>query len=122
MSWLTKLLRGEDPPMLSASGAGVPTGAPAAGAAPTGTPLTGAALRARAAAFPLTKFREGYDAGEVDEFLERVAAALDGTGAPLDPTAVLNQRFQATKFREGYDQDAVDDLLDQVVVSLRVRD
>jgi DivIVA domain-containing protein len=116
MSWLTRLLRGEDAPLLTASGTtAVP--APAPGAAP----LTGAALRARVSAIPRTKFREGYDLGHVDAFVAQVAAALDGTGAPMTPADVLNARFKATKFAEGYDQDAIDDLLDEVVVTLRAR-
>ncbi len=119
MSWLTKLLRGPDAPMLSATSG---TAADGRGGAPgRGAELTGAQLRARLAATPVTKFREGYDQGEVEEFAERAAAALDGVDGSLAPEDVLNQRFQATKFREGYDQDAIDDLLDEVVVALRAR-
>lgn len=100
--------------------------APAA-TAPLPTPVGGdatggALLRAQVASIHRTKFREGYDIAEVDAFVERAAAALDGTGPALTPSEVLNEKFHATTFREGYDQDAVDDLLDQVVLSLRVRD
>lgn len=119
MSWLTRLLRGEDAPLLTASG---PTASVPTPAGPASGPLSGAALRARVAAVPRTKFREGYDIDQVDAFVERAAAALDGTGALVAPADVLNARFKATKFAEGYDQDAVDDLLDQVVLSLRARD
>lgn len=151
MSWLTRLLRGEDAPMLTASGPmSAPGVVPAPGVAPasevvpgpgsgpgvvpapasgstgpaSGAALTGATLRARAAAIHHTKFREGYDIPEVDAFLKRAAAALDGTGtgAALTAADVLNVKFHPTKFREGYDQDVVDDLLDEVVLALRVRD
>jgi len=117
VSWLTKLLRGSDAPMLSATSATAPRDRGGA----RGSGLTGAQLRARLAATPVTTFREGYDQGEVEEFAERAAAALDGVDGSLAPEDVLNQRFQATKFREGYDQDAIDDLLDEVVVALRAR-
>lgn len=124
MSWLTKLLRGPDAPMLSATSGTAPgepsSGAPA-GAPSRGSGLTGAQLRARLATTPVTTFREGYDKSEVEGFAERAAAALDGVDGSLAPEDVLNQRFQATKFREGYDQDAIDDLLDEVVVALRAR-
>ncbi|GIG29523.1 DivIVA domain-containing protein [Cellulomonas marina] len=80
----------------------------------------------RAARFAATKFREGYDQDEVDELLDRAAAALDvvAAGGVPDLTAdeVLSAKFQATKFREGYDQDEVDDFLDRVVAALRVVD
>jgi len=76
------------------------------------------------AKFAPTKWREGYDQREVDDFLDRVRATLAGyeAGRPVDPLTpedVTLARFQPTKFREGYRQDEVDDLLDRVVVALR---
>ena len=83
--------------------------------------LTGAEVRA--ARFQATKFREGYDQAEVDDLLDRLAAALDdaAAGRPAGLTAddVLAARFQSTKYREGYDQDEVDDFLDEAVRALR---
>ncbi|WP_129336574.1 DivIVA domain-containing protein [Cellulomonas endophytica] len=80
----------------------------------------------RAVRFHATKFREGYDQDEVDDFLDLVVAALEAADAGEVPglTAddVLNHMFQATKFREGYDQDEVDDFLDRVVLALRVHE
>lgn len=82
--------------------------------------------------FQATKFREGYDQDEVDDFLDEVAeelrrrwAVLEGEASAseqwsgLSPSDVVNKRFQATKFREGYDQDEVDNFLDQAVETLR---
>jgi DivIVA domain-containing protein len=74
--------------------------------------------------FAPTKWREGYDQREVDDFLDRVRATLAGyeAGRPVDPLTpedVTLARFQPTKFREGYRQDEVDDFLDRVVVALR---
>lgn len=91
--------------------------------------------------FNATKFREGYDQENVDDFLDEVVAELrriheenenlklhkenkPGSLAPistpiLTPEAVVNKRFKPTKFREGYDQDELDDFLDEVVVTLR---
>ncbi|NTW42025.1 MAG: DivIVA domain-containing protein [Cellulomonadaceae bacterium] len=74
--------------------------------------------------FAATKFREGYDQDEVDDFLDRVTTTLmhlEGgapTPRPVTAAEVLSARFQATKFREGYDQQAVDAFLDVVAARL----
>lgn len=141
-----RILRGDDPEVLSATPPGQPSrpagtaGAVAApdwppawpDAAPTGRPDTGVAgggsgaggqLRARLAAVPRTSFRPGYDIADVDAFVERAAAALDahaaGRPGPVTADEVLNVRFRSTSFRPGYDQDGIDDLLDEVVHALR---
>ncbi|GGK92870.1 DivIVA domain-containing protein [Curtobacterium luteum] len=74
--------------------------------------------------FAPTKWREGYDQGQVDDFLDRVRATLAAyeRGRPAEPLTaedVTMSRFRPTRFRDGYDQDEVDDFLDQVVVELR---
>lgn len=75
--------------------------------------------------FAATKFRDGYDQSEVDDFLDRVVRTLRAreTGTPTDDPvtvqAVRDVRFQATRFREGYDQEQVDDLLDRVGKTLQ---
>ena len=85
--------------------------------------LTGADVRAKR--FATTRFREGYEPGDVDAILERAAAALDDVAAhrathlTLTAEQLQNAKFRATKFREGYDQDVVDDFLDTVVKALR---
>jgi len=84
--------------------------------------LTSAAvLEAR---FTVTRFREGYDQGEVTAFLQSASAALAawerGTGAPgLTGDDVAKQRFTLTKFDNGFDQDEVDVFLERVVEALR---
>ncbi|WP_051197128.1 DivIVA domain-containing protein [Jonesia quinghaiensis] len=73
------------------------------------------------AKFQVTKFREGYDMVEVDDYLDRIAAAAQSGPQEIQhiiadiPTA----KFQVTKFREGYDMVEVDDLLDTVLLALR---
>ena len=75
--------------------------------------------------FTATRFREGYDMGDVDACLTKVRRALEsyerraGGLAELTAVQVVNSRFQPTKFRAGYDQDQVDALLDRVVAALR---
>ena len=70
--------------------------------------------------FRPTKFREGYDQDEVDDFLDRVSRTLGAleTGQVTDGAVTADEvatvRFQPTKFREGYDQVQVDQFLDVV--------
>ncbi|KRD43277.1 hypothetical protein ASE38_03150 [Cellulomonas sp. Root930] len=76
--------------------------------------------------FAATKFREGYDQDEVDDFLDRVVETLkeqEGAGRaakPLTAWDVGQVRFQTTKWREGYDQQEVDAFLDRVREQLAV--
>jgi DivIVA domain-containing protein len=55
---------------------------------------------------------KGYDASEVDDLLDRVAAELDA-GRPVGPL-IETATFQ--KKNEGYDIDAVDWFLDQLIL------
>lgn len=74
--------------------------------------------------FKTTKFKEGYDVAEVDEFLDRVVVALDsvpGTPGTLTADDVRTARFKTSKWREGYDLAQVDDLLTQIVATLSAR-
>jgi DivIVA domain-containing protein len=70
--------------------------------------------------FAATKFREGYDQDEVDDFLDRVADTLkerEGVGhatRPVTAHQIDGIRFSTTKWREGYDQQEVDAFLDRV--------
>ena len=96
--------------------------------------------------FVSTRFREGYEQGQVDAFMQKVAETLrawetgaaaaapqpDDGGAPghdarpagappgaLTSEDVLNKKLQVTRFREGYEQDEVDELLDAIMRVLR---
>ncbi len=79
--------------------------------------------------FMVRKIREGYEIGEVDNFLDRVEETLkvhEAGGSMLSSSVqllsseqVLQQRFTATKFRAGYDVVKVDDFLDQAYAALR---
>jgi len=80
--------------------------------------------------FQATKFREGYEQDEIDEYLDELVATLRAwetsaaTGGPpphgvQTSSDVRNKKFQGTKFREGYEQDEVDKFLDYVMNTLR---
>lgn len=100
------------------------------------------------ARFQPTKLRTGYDQGQVDDLLDRIAATLRAGDQAVDATSareatmarfgsaraaepdsaatitadeVAASRFTPTRFRDGYDQNQVDDFLMQVVVELRRR-
>ncbi|MEV0292524.1 DivIVA domain-containing protein [Nocardia sp. NPDC050710] len=63
----------------------------------------------------------GYDAEEVDAFLELVAATLDGQGV-LTADDVRHVAFDAPRFGgRGYQADQVDEFLDRVRVELEYR-
>lgn len=61
--------------------------------------------------------RRGYDIDDVDDFVDRVVAALEGTGR-LTVDQVRAAAFRPR--RGGYQEDAVDDMLDRVVELLLV--
>jgi DivIVA domain-containing protein len=63
--------------------------------------------------FSRTKLREGYDAVEVDAFVQRALWGLgsrDATAIKADD--VRNVRFTPVRLREGYDMGEVDAWLD----------
>ncbi|MCP2246241.1 DivIVA domain-containing protein [Lentzea aerocolonigenes] len=84
---------------------------------PTGL-NTGEDLHAR----KLPKSGTGYDRAEVDAFIARAAANLDGRGA-MTSTEVRNTRFSTTSglLGKGYQVQAVDALLDDLEQELRFR-
>jgi len=62
----------------------------------------------------------GYDRHQVDEFLQRAANRLDGSGVPLSVEEVAGAGFDRAKgLRRGYRIDEVDALLDRVSAELR---
>ena len=82
------------------------------------TPISAAELRGTT--LPVRRFGEGYDAAEVDAFLQRAAEALEGAGAGLASDDVHAVLFTSVR-RRGYDTSAVDDLLDRLADALRGR-
>lgn len=73
------------------------------------TELTGPYMKR----FPrASALRRGYDIDDVDEFVDRVVGALDGTAA-LSVEDVRQVPFRPR--RGGYREDAVDDAMDRVV-------
>lgn len=77
----------------------------------------------RNAAFPKPPIgRRGYDEDQVDDFLDRVEAALRGAD-PLTAAEVRQVTFTpAKRLRRGYAEDEVDDLLDRAAAALRHRE
>lgn len=74
------------------------------------------------------RFREGYNADQVDEFLEEVVESLKWLEAgqitgpngeiPLGPDEVRNKAFDTTKYDSAYDMRQVDDLLQSIEQTL----
>ncbi|GAA1695488.1 hypothetical protein GCM10009745_46590 [Kribbella yunnanensis] len=65
--------------------------------------------------FTRVRWREGYDIDEVDAFLERLAATVEGryVDTPVTAADIRNISFTPTRLREGYAIDEVDTFLDQ---------
>ena len=63
--------------------------------------------------FTPVRLREGYDMGEVDQFLDQLAAnlAVGKSVRPIVDAAV----FTPVRLREGYDMGDVDQFLDRMV-------
>lgn len=84
------------------------------------------------AQFPATKFRDGYDQNQIDDYLDEVVRvlsyyeALNASPEAEVDLAYITVRgkdvrevdFDYTRMRVGYDQDAVDDYLDLVAATL----
>ncbi|HST47709.1 DivIVA domain-containing protein [Jatrophihabitans sp.] len=76
----------------------------------------------RQAAFRKVSPGRGYDTSAVDEFLEQMAIALDGSGPRMTPEEVHRMTLPtATGLHRGYDELEVDALLDRIVAELRRR-
>lgn len=73
--------------------------------------------------FSHTRFREGYKAAEVDQFMESIRQALafweEGRPSLLTSDSVDQARFAPIKFRAGYDEHQVDNFLDDVIGTLK---
>lgn len=68
--------------------------------------------------FTTTKLTEGYDMGEVDDAIDRIFAALDGSAPALTPADVQTLRFTPVRLRQGYTIGEVDDWLDLAAAEL----
>ncbi len=62
--------------------------------------------------FGTTKLMEGYDCGEVDDFVDRVFHVLAQDEPGMTPEQVRDVRFTPVRLREGYVMGDVDDWLD----------
>jgi DivIVA domain-containing protein len=73
--------------------------------------------------FGRTRWREGYAIADVDAFMERVRATLDGCATdPLTAHQIPEQRFSSVWLRVGYDVEEVDAALDDVEARLTARE
>lgn len=68
--------------------------------------------------FTSVRFGEGYDAQEVDDFIDRCERAVRSGDGSVTAEEVTQKRFTPTRFREGYDMEEVDRFLDDVLVPL----
>ena len=61
--------------------------------------------------FRTTRLRAGYDAGEVDAFVEAVEEALRSVVPHVSSADVAWRRFRTVVLKPGYHRDDVDDYL-----------
>lgn len=69
-------------------------------------------------AFTTSRFREGYDPEDVDAFLERLFAAVEGRGPALAPEELRSIAFTPVRLRPGYAVEEVDAFLEQAAAWL----
>ena len=69
----------------------------------------------------VVRFKEGYDMGEVDAFLDRLFATVEGRpdGRPVTVDEVKAVLFTPVRMREGYEVEDVDEFLDLAATWLR---
>lgn len=67
--------------------------------------------------FTTVRFKEGYSAREVDDFLDEIVDRMT-TGDHSLARRIKEKTFSNVRFREGYDIDEVDDFLDEVARGL----
>jgi DivIVA domain-containing protein len=65
--------------------------------------------------FSPVKFREGYDMSEVDDFVDRVMATVNGlpVDRPVTVDEIRSVQFSPVRIREGYDVTEVDLFLEE---------
>lgn len=74
--------------------------------------------RIEQARFSTTRLRPGYREGDVDEFLDRVAAGLLGQAPPVSGRDIRECVFGSVFFGAGYDEAEVDRFLDELAAAL----
>ena len=67
--------------------------------------------------FTTVRFKEGYSAREVDDFLDEIVDRMATDDHSL-ARRIKEKTFSNVRFREGYDIDEVDDFLDEVARGL----
>ena len=88
-------------------------------AAPTGRTADAIIEYATTIIFRTTRNRPGYDEIEVDDFIDRIVAGLDGTGPALPLDEIRDKLFSTTRLGPGYDEQDVDAFLDEIERRLR---
>ncbi|MEV8378306.1 DivIVA domain-containing protein [Kribbella sp. NPDC056861] len=65
--------------------------------------------------FTTVKYAEGYDMAQVDDFVDRVMATVNGlpVDRPVTPAEIRKVQFTPVRFREGYDVMQVDLFLEE---------
>jgi DivIVA domain-containing protein len=95
-----------------------PTGNDDTGSPPRRRPLYLSADDVRSVSFSKAFGRLGYDPGQVDALLERIAARLDGDGE-ISAEDIRTAKFSRPRpFVRGYDPDQVDQLLGDAITTL----
>jgi DivIVA domain-containing protein len=70
------------------------------------------------AQFGVVRVRRGYDERDVDAFLARVVAGLQGDAPPVSGRDVAESRFRTIRFGASYEEREVDRFLDQLASAL----
>jgi DivIVA domain-containing protein len=70
------------------------------------------------AQFGVVRVKTGYDERDVDAFLARVVAGLQGDAPPVSARDVRDSRFRTVRFSAGYQEREVDRFLDQLASAL----
>lgn len=65
--------------------------------------------------FPRTRFREGYDMGDVERFIEDVLTRLRRDVSTVSVEEISDVRFTPVRLRTGYEMWAVDGYLDELI-------
>lgn len=75
----------------------------------------------QAPSFSRVRFQEGYDSEEVDAFVGRILATVNGQPVDVPVTAqdIENVQFTPVRFRDGYDVNEVDIFLETAETWLR---